>query len=166
MEQQKSPKPKIGNAELADKLAAFDYTKLTGDSWDDYLNLTIGSLANPKKRLESAKNLRSGGLGANDLYDYEGYRCAVLKEELYDGVKDSPVIITGIRLKDTTPEIKTRITAGRAKLMNEQVPNFTMTHPGIYYLLKKAEPQAKQTEGNTANGSGNSNTNSNNTKRN
>lgn len=136
MEPNKSPKPKIGNADIADKLAAIDYRNLTGDNWGKYLDITEGELPQGKKLAQ-----RVGGLATNTLYDYVGYRCAAIKEELYEGVKDTPLIITGITLKTPdAPEIKTRITAGRAKLLNDQLPNFTVVNSGIYYLITKVEP--------------------------
>lgn len=142
----KSPNPKIGNADLADKLAAFDYKKLTGDAWNNYLDLTIGKLTNPKSKIESRKNPRQGGLAVNDLYDYEGYKVTALVEHLDPDDETSKTVIVGIKLRESEPLHNTRITAGRAKTMNAQIANFTGREPGIYYLLKKVEPEAEAAE--------------------
>lgn len=139
-----SPKPKIGNAELADKLAEFDYRKLTGDAWFNYLNLTTGTLTKPNSKIESRTNPRIGGLAVNDLYDYEGYRVSAIREHLNPDDETSKVYTSGIRIRESEPIHTTRITAGRAKIMNAQVDGFTQREPGIYYLLKKVEPIKKQ----------------------
>ena len=140
-----SPSPKIGNAELAEQLAKFDYNKLSNEeSLNDYLNLTIGKLTGKGKIEHPVKNPRTGGLLENDLYDYEGYRCYPLFEFTNPDDEKSPKYISGIKLMSTTPEIAcTRITAGRAKLLNQQLPGYNGKNPGIYYFIKKVAAEVE-----------------------
>lgn len=127
----------VGNEAIADKLAAFDYRKLAGDAYHQYLCLTEGELEDEDNKLSN----RVGGLAKNDLFDYEGYRVAAVKKQLYPGMKDTPIYVYGIKLMKEAPECTTRITAGAAKDLNAQIANHTESAPGLYYLIKKVTPK-------------------------
>jgi len=92
-------KPSSPNAAIADKLAAFDYSNLTGKNLTDYLEF-------------------HATLNWNTDYDYDYFRIDIKKEPRYEGVKDSPVDITGISLKESKPINTTRISAKTAATLN------------------------------------------------
>jgi hypothetical protein len=118
-------------------LSKFDYRKMTGDMFRDYLKL-IASLKHA------------------DQYDFEAYKVAPIKQPRYEGVQGSPNDIIGFRIVDVQPVMNTRIPVKIALDFNGKLDEgkswFTViggqwgNHggtPGLYpryYLLKKGSP--------------------------
>lgn len=148
----KSPNPKIGNSDLYDQLSEIDYRSLKEKNFEKYNDIVLGKLEDPENKLEGPNNRRSGGLAATDIYDFEAYRVSALKKELYPGMKDTPIIIIGVKLEKDTPEIpSTRITIGHAINMNSQLGNFDGRVPGLYFLIKKVKAIEEEEEKDTKN---------------
>ena len=141
----KSPIVKTGNQEVAATLAGIDYRNLTGAAWARYQALTLGALAIPENKVESRSNPRTGGLPANQMFDFEVYRCAAVKRELYPGMPNTPIYIDGVQLTTGTPEGSTRCTIKAANDLNQQVSNYAPNTPGLIYLIKKVPVEVAET---------------------
>lgn len=97
--------PASPNVEIAEKLKAFDYSKLTGEPFKKYC-LLVQSLPIDGK------------------YDFELYSVETIRAERYRGMKDSPVDTIGIRIKDSKPINTTRIAVKHALATNGRVQPF------------------------------------------
>lgn len=126
------------NAAIADKLAAFDYNRMTGEAFKKYA-LFVQTLP-----IEKA-------------FDFEVYAVEVVKNVRYKGIKDSPVDTVGFKIKNMRPIHTTRIPVKHALVTNGRVEPFRDTEGnaeetgfevtgcqldhngsnGRYYLLKK-----------------------------
>lgn len=85
--------------ETALDLSAFDYTELKNAKLIDYIKL-------------------AEAIPWNERHDYQLYKCEVIKQPRYEGVPNSPIDITGIRITDNKPLNTTSITAKRANILN------------------------------------------------
>lgn len=126
------------NQKIAEQLAAFDYTKLTGEAFKKYC-LFVQSLH------------------LDGFFDFELYQVEVIKRDRYRGVKDTPVDTVGFKIRNSTPLHTTRIPVKfvlqnngrvapfRDEQGNEEETGFEtigcqLDHNGTngrYYLLKK-----------------------------
>lgn len=131
-------KPKIGNADVFEQLKEIDYLNLSYEHYDNYLDVVHGKRQNTSKP-EGKKNPRGAALADNVLYDFQGYRGYPIKEELYEGLKDTPIITVGIKFKSNEPEMNTRITLRAANDLNAQIHGASHRTPSIYYMIKKVE---------------------------
>ena len=88
------------NEELLDALSKIDYADMTGQNYRDYCML-----------LQS--------LPERNNYNFAVMKVEPLKKVRYVGVKESPVDIVGVRIKDVKPVIaKTRVTPKQAMQAN------------------------------------------------
>lgn len=129
-----APKPTISktpNDTVKDKFAKFDYQNLKGTSFAEY-----------------GEALQS--LPANEKFDFEVFKVESIRKVRYKGVKDSPVDINGMKIKDNKPKYTTRVTPKVAILQNGRVQRdeddnffevigaqFDQVGNGLFYLLKK-----------------------------
>lgn len=126
------------NAEIAEKLKAFDYESLRGEAFKKYC-------------------LFVQGLQMDRMYDFELFHVEVVKRERYRGVKDTPIDTVGFKIKNNRPINTTRIPVKHALQNNGRVEPYRdadgtaeetgfetigcqLDHNGSngrYYLLKK-----------------------------
>lgn len=100
-------------------LANFDYKNLRDGEWSKYQELV-------------------DSLPLYGQYDFHLFRAKPLFRDRYPGIKDSPVDMVGIEIKNDTPEHRTRVSVMVAKEFNGQILNqHSRAGHGKYYLLAK-----------------------------
>lgn len=87
-----------GNSE-GPKAPRFDYNNLTGEEFKKYMN-------------------HIASLNGNDKRTFKLMRVEVIKKVRYKGIKDSPVDVIGVRIKDSKPIITTLIPVKAATVQN------------------------------------------------
>ena len=115
------------NLDLSSRLSKFDYNNLQGEEFFAYNELI-------------------DELDLNKSFDFEEYRVEQITKVRYKGIKDSPVDVIGIRIKDNKPIKITRIAVKHAIANNgflkveddlKTIEGAQFTHNNRYYLLKK-----------------------------
>lgn len=119
-------------------LSGFDYSKLTGKKFKEYVEL-VGDRSFEFFDAEEGKVHKiQGQLEEQKSYDFECYRAQPVFKERFPGMKDSPFDFIGITLKNTTPEHTTRTSVKNVHELNSQILNqHSRAGHGRYYLLKK-----------------------------
>lgn len=118
-------------------LSRFDYKKLVGQSFKEYVELAgdrsfvvIDELGRPQSI--------TGQLKENDEYVYEQYECKPVRKPRFPGMENSPMDFIGIELKKDAPINKTKIPVRIALELNSQILNaHSIAGHGRYFLLKK-----------------------------
>lgn len=120
------------NALIAKQLARFDYENLEGETLKKYLRFVEG------ERDEDDGHVIKPGLRSDDKFDFQLYKVRTVKKKLYPRMKDSPLFVDKIILKEIKPVSTTRIRVRQAILLNAQydTDHFVQGN-GMYYLLKK-----------------------------
>ena len=126
-----SPISKSPNDSIKDKLAAFDYNNLKGESFAKYGELVQS-------------------LPINEKFDFQVMQVEAIVKERYKGVKDTPKDIVGIKIVNSTPKYTTRVNSKTAIAQNGRVERdpdgdffevigqqFNQRGNGLFYLLKK-----------------------------
>jgi hypothetical protein len=119
-------------------LSKFDYKNLTGESFKEYVKLVGDRSYVEVDREEGTESPVVGLLKENDMYDFQLHKVDVVMKVRFPGVKDSPMDFNGVRVKNETPELITRIPVKTALELNAQIMNaHSRAGHGKYYLLKK-----------------------------
>jgi hypothetical protein len=126
-------------------LEQFDYTKMVGKPFNDYIDLVEGTIIDEDDPLER----RGGGLDQTKNYMFEVYKVSPEWKKLYPkSQKDDTMVLKGFKLLNSAP-IKTSNTTLRSALMlNSQLASKQTggQYPGTtgnvgvtyeYYLLQK-----------------------------
>lgn len=117
------------NEAIKDKLAAFDYSNLKGESFAKYGELVQS-------------------LPQNQKFDFEVMQVKAIQKVRYKGVKDSPVDIIGVAIENNVPKMTTRVSNKTALTQNGSIvrdedffelvgQQFHQRGNGLFYFLKK-----------------------------
>lgn len=126
-------------------LSGFDYAKMVGKTYNDYIDLVEGKIIDEDDPTER----RTGGLDQTKNYQFDVYKVAPEWKKMYPKSQiDDTMVLKGFKLVNSSPIKTSNTTLRSALLLNSQLSSkqhggqYTSTSKNVtvsyeYYLLQK-----------------------------